>query len=167
MPPFQAADCDLFWQYCHNTPQVRFLQIADIRRRTNGFQREFRQVDRLANRNRIRGILGRTSVPLLAKSSSIKGQGCRSGGDAARDGALVDARDPAPRLVRYVDGVELARQRLEQLAATPQHADRWCLTAPGQKPLRDRSCHCPSADPPAEERTRWGKLISDLNFRAQ
>ena len=36
------------------------------------------------NRNRIRGILGRTSVPLIAKSSSIKGQGCRSGGSAAK-----------------------------------------------------------------------------------
>ena len=38
----------------------------------------------LTNRNRIRGILGRTSLPLLAKSRSIKGQGCRSGGDAAK-----------------------------------------------------------------------------------
>lgn len=33
----------------------------------------------LTNRNRIRGILGRTSGPLTAKSISIKGQGCRSG----------------------------------------------------------------------------------------
>jgi hypothetical protein len=33
----------------------------------------------LTNRNRISGILGRTSVQLIAKSRSIKGQGCRSG----------------------------------------------------------------------------------------
>ena len=33
----------------------------------------------LTNRNRIGGILGRTSGQLIAKSRSIKGQGCRSG----------------------------------------------------------------------------------------
>ena len=33
----------------------------------------------LTNRNRIRGILGRTSGQRIAKSRSIKGQGCRSG----------------------------------------------------------------------------------------
>src|SRR5213592_4544512 len=33
----------------------------------------------LTNRNRISGILGRTSGRLTAKSISIKGQGCRSG----------------------------------------------------------------------------------------
>ena len=33
----------------------------------------------LTNRNRIRGILGRTSGQLIAKSISIKSQGCRSG----------------------------------------------------------------------------------------
>ena len=38
----------------------------------------------LTNRNRIRGILGRTSGRLIAKSTSIKGQGCRSGGDAVK-----------------------------------------------------------------------------------
>ena len=32
----------------------------------------------LTNRNRIRGIPGRTSGPLIAKSISIKDQGCRS-----------------------------------------------------------------------------------------
>jgi hypothetical protein len=38
----------------------------------------------LTNRNRIRGILGRTSGPHIAKSTSIKGHGCRSGGAAAK-----------------------------------------------------------------------------------
>ena len=38
----------------------------------------------LTDRNRIRGILGRTSGQRIAKSSSIKGQGCRSGGGAAK-----------------------------------------------------------------------------------
>ena len=38
----------------------------------------------LTNRNRIRGILGRTSGRLIAKSRSIKGQGCRSGRCAAK-----------------------------------------------------------------------------------
>jgi hypothetical protein len=33
----------------------------------------------LTNRNRIRGILGWTSGQLIAKSISIKSQGCRSG----------------------------------------------------------------------------------------
>ena len=33
----------------------------------------------LTNRNRIGGIFGRTSGQLIAKSRSIKGQGCRSG----------------------------------------------------------------------------------------
>ncbi|MGH8524101.1 MAG: hypothetical protein ACREXY_07770, partial [Gammaproteobacteria bacterium] len=33
----------------------------------------------LTNRNRIGGIFGRTSGRLVAKSISIKGQGCRSG----------------------------------------------------------------------------------------
>jgi hypothetical protein len=35
------------------------------------------------NRNRIRGIHGRTSGQRIAKSISIKGHGCRSGGAAA------------------------------------------------------------------------------------
>jgi hypothetical protein len=38
----------------------------------------------LTNRNRIRGIPGRTSGRLIAKSTSIKGQGCRSGRRAAK-----------------------------------------------------------------------------------
>ena len=38
----------------------------------------------LTNRNRIRGIPGRTSGQLVAKSISIKGQGCRSGWCAAK-----------------------------------------------------------------------------------
>ena len=38
----------------------------------------------LTNRNRIRGILGRTSGRLIAKSISIKDQGCRSGRDAGK-----------------------------------------------------------------------------------
>jgi hypothetical protein len=38
----------------------------------------------LTNRNRIRGIPGRTSGQLIAKSRSIKDQGCRSGGSAGK-----------------------------------------------------------------------------------
>jgi len=38
----------------------------------------------LTNRNRIGGILGWTSGQLIAKSISINGQGCRSGGRAAK-----------------------------------------------------------------------------------
>ena len=38
----------------------------------------------LTNRNRIRGIPGRTSGQLIAKSRSIKDQGCRSGGGAGK-----------------------------------------------------------------------------------
>ncbi len=38
----------------------------------------------LTNRKRIRGISGRTSGRLIAKSISIKGQGCRSDRDAGK-----------------------------------------------------------------------------------
>ena len=38
----------------------------------------------LTNRNRIQGILGRTSGRRIAKSISIKGQGCRSGRGAGK-----------------------------------------------------------------------------------
>ena len=38
----------------------------------------------LTNRNRISGISGRTSGRLIAKSISIKGQGCRSGRGAGK-----------------------------------------------------------------------------------
>ena len=38
----------------------------------------------MTNRNRIGGILGRTSGRLIAKSISIKDQGCRSGRDAGK-----------------------------------------------------------------------------------
>ena len=38
----------------------------------------------LTNRNRISGIPGRTSGRLIAKSISIKGRGCRSGGRAGK-----------------------------------------------------------------------------------
>ena len=38
----------------------------------------------LTNRNRISGISGRTSGLLIAKSISIKGQGCRSGRGAGK-----------------------------------------------------------------------------------
>ncbi len=38
----------------------------------------------LTNRNRIGGMLGRTSGRLIAKSISIKGQGCRSGRAAGK-----------------------------------------------------------------------------------
>ena len=38
----------------------------------------------LTNRNRIRGIPGRTSGQRIAKSISIKAQGCRSGRDAGK-----------------------------------------------------------------------------------
>jgi len=58
----------------------------------------------LTNRNRISGILGRTSGQLIAKSRSIKGQGCRSGRCAGkaieltwgglRPVPLLELRDP-------------------------------------------------------------------------
>ena len=38
----------------------------------------------LTNRNRVRGIPGRTSGRRIAKSTSIKGQSCRSGRDAGK-----------------------------------------------------------------------------------
>ena len=38
----------------------------------------------LTNRNRIRGVPGRTSEQRIAKSTSIKDQGCRSGRGAGK-----------------------------------------------------------------------------------
>ncbi len=43
----------------------------------------------LTNRNRIGGILGRTSGRRIAKSISIKGQGCRSGRAAGKAAGLT------------------------------------------------------------------------------
>ena len=43
----------------------------------------------LTNRNRIRGIRGRTSGRLIAKSTSIKDHGCRSGRAAVKVARLT------------------------------------------------------------------------------
>ena len=44
------------------------------------------------NTNRIRGGSGRTSDRLFAKSISVKGQACRSGGRARKDAELTPGR---------------------------------------------------------------------------
>ena len=60
------------------------LAKAQGRRREAGSGGSVEQSRDLTNRNRIRGIRGRTSGRLIAKSTSIKGHGCRSGGAAAK-----------------------------------------------------------------------------------
>ena len=53
-------------------------------RREAASERSVEQNRDLTNRNRIRGIPGRTSGRLIAKSTSINGQGCRSGRGAGK-----------------------------------------------------------------------------------
>ena len=57
----------------------RSASEAQGRRREAGSGGSVDQSRDLTNRNRTGGILGRTSGQLIAKSRSIKGQGCRSG----------------------------------------------------------------------------------------
>ena len=63
------------------------------------------------NRNRIRGILGRTSGRLIAKSISIKGQGCRSGRGAGEAIELTQGG------LRHVPTLELREPRGDLTAA--------------------------------------------------
>ena len=59
----------------------------------------------LTNRNRISGISGRTSGLLIAKSISIKGQGCRSGRGAGKAIELTQGG------LRHVPTLELRKPR--------------------------------------------------------
>jgi hypothetical protein len=70
----------------------------------------------LANRNRIRGNSGRTSGRLVAKSISIKGQGCRSGRDAAK------AIELTPGGLRHVPTLEV-REPQGDLTAAQESAE--------------------------------------------
>ena len=70
----------------------------------------------LTNRNRIRGIPGRTSGRRIAKSTSIKDQGCRSGRGAGKaieltQGGLrhvpkLELRDPRGDLIGAQESAE-------------------------------------------------------------
>ena len=59
----------------------------------------------LTNRNRIRGISGRTSGRLIAKSISINDQGCRSGRGAGKAIELTQGG------LRHVPTLELREPR--------------------------------------------------------
>ena len=76
----------------------------------------------LTNRNRIGGIFGRTSGQLIAKSRSIKGQGCRSGRCAVKAVRLTpgDLRS-VPQL-----GTEGAMRRLDRNAEVSRGHSRSC-----------------------------------------
>ena len=65
----------------------------------------------LTNRNRIRGISGRTSGRLIAKSRSIKDQGCRSGGGAGKAIELTQGG------LRHVPTSELREPRGDLIGA--------------------------------------------------
>ena len=65
----------------------------------------------LTNRNRIRGIPGRTSGQRTAKSTSIKGQGCRSGRDAGKAIELTYGG------LRHVPGSELRKPQGDLIGA--------------------------------------------------
>ena len=81
----------------------------------------------LTNRNRIRGIPGRTSGQRTAKSISIKGQGCRSGRGAGKAIELTQGglrhvptsglREPQGDLTaaqKSAEGIVCAEQRMNQ-----------------------------------------------------
>jgi hypothetical protein len=65
----------------------------------------------LTNRNRIRGIPGRTSEPLIAKSMSINDQGCRSGRGAGKAIELTQGG------LRHVPTSELRKPRGDLIGA--------------------------------------------------
>jgi hypothetical protein len=65
----------------------------------------------LTNRNRIRGILGRTSGPRIAKSISINDQGCRSGRGAGKAIELTQGG------LRHVPTLELREPQGDLIAA--------------------------------------------------
>jgi hypothetical protein len=59
------------------------------------------------NKNRIEGIRCRTSEPMIAKSTSIKGTGCRSGGCARKaveltSGGLLSVPESRLRVERSI-----------------------------------------------------------------
>jgi len=70
----------------------------------------------LTNRNRIRGISGRTSGPLIAKSISINDQGCRSGRGAGKAIELTQGG------LRHVPTLEL-REPQGDLTAAQESAE--------------------------------------------
>jgi len=70
----------------------------------------------LTNRNRISGIPGRTSGRLIAKSISIKGQGCRSDRDAGKAIELTQGD------LRHVPTLEL-REPQGDLTAAQESAE--------------------------------------------
>ena len=70
----------------------------------------------LTNRKRIRGIPGRTSGRLIAKSISIKGQGCRSDRDAGKAIELTQGD------LRHVPTLEL-RKPQGDLTGTQEAAE--------------------------------------------
>ncbi len=76
----------------------------------------------LTNRNRIRGILGRTSGRRIAKSRSIKGQGCRSGRCAVKAVRLT------PGGLRFVSkfGTAEAERRPDRDAEVSRGHSRPC-----------------------------------------
>jgi hypothetical protein len=76
----------------------------------------------LTNRNRIRGMLGRTSGQLVAKSISIKGQDCRSGRCAGKAPGLTwGGLCPCPGL-----GTEQAARRADRGAGVSRrHSRPW------------------------------------------
>lgn len=70
------------------SPSSNLMEVKDSEaqgcRREAGSEGSVEQRREPTNRNRIRGIPGWTSGPLTAKSISIKGPGCRSGGCAPK-----------------------------------------------------------------------------------
>src|SRR3984893_7703449 len=67
----------------------RRISEAQGRRREAGSEGSVEQRREPMDKNRIRGIRRRTSWPMTAKSISIKGAGCRSGGCASKAVSLI------------------------------------------------------------------------------
>ncbi len=101
----------------------RRISEAQGRRREAGSEGSAEQSCDPMNKNRIRGLPGRTSEREVAKSSAIKGRGGKSGGDAAKavgltSGGLRRVRESRTERVRKARdrGAEVSRGHSSRLA---------------------------------------------------
>ena len=78
----------MFGDWWGGSPHANLMEVkaseAQGRRREAGSEGSVEQTREPMDKNRIRGIRRRTSGRMIAKSRSIKGAGCKSGGCARK-----------------------------------------------------------------------------------
>ena len=101
----------------------RRISEAQGRRREAGSEGSVEQSRDPMDKNRIRGLPGRTSGPMIAKSRAIKGRGGKSGGCAVKavgltSGGLRRVRNPRTERFRKDRdrGAEVSRRHSSRLA---------------------------------------------------